>query len=128
MYRTAEYFTFEAIEAENLDSKYVIVTDPIRLHFEEKDFLPLFKAGQAFINNQNIAKNYELIFKKEYEYEKYFHNPTVTVYIYKKNKPVEPELVRELYDSIIQEAPKYKDIYDEKYQEYVDFYNTKYNL
>lgn len=128
MYRTAEYFSFEAIEAENLDSKYVIVTDPIRLFHEEKDFLPLFKAGKAFINNQNIAKNYELIFKKEYEYEKYFHNPIVTIYIYKKNKPVEPELVRELYDSIIQEAPKYKDIYDEKYKEYVDFYNKKYNL
>ena len=85
LYRTAEYFTFEGIEAENLDSEYVIVTDPIRLHFDEKDFLPLFRAGQAFINNKSIAKNYELIFKKEYEYSRFSFSPTVVVYIFKKN-------------------------------------------
>ncbi len=125
-----EYFTSEGYQLNDLDADYVIVGDPMRLYAQEKDFLPAYKANEAFLKNENIAKSYKLIYEGNTTLMNYEINKEVEAkgYVYKKIKPVTPEQVKELMDIIVKEAPEYKDVYDEQLKEYTRNYNDKYKI
>ena len=125
---TSEYFSNEGIPNQNLNADFVVVSDPVRFEERKKGFLPLFNASEAFLNSENIGKSYTCI--KEisfYVNRKNNKAEKVTLYIFKKTKPVTPEQVNELYNSIIEEVPQFADIYKNKMEEYKNFYEINTN-
>ena len=68
----------DGVPLQILNADIVIVTDPDQIHLEAKDQKMINYINKMFINNEEIATNFEMINKMKLD--------DMDVYFYKKNK------------------------------------------
>lgn len=121
---TREYFNYEGYNIKELNSDYILFTEPVRGIMEEReDFLPMYLIVEAFKNKTSISKSYTCVFYKDYKSELFTNwqsdkEYSIKVYIYKRVKNVSVNEVKELFENILLEVPEYRDIYEKQLEEY----------